>query len=236
MYKYFCIIFVLLTITVSAQLRGPKISSPSDVFDFGTIKQGEVVKHKFTIINTGDDLLVIKNVITSCGCTAAEPESREIAPGKSTNVAVEFKSEGRQGLQTKLISVSSNDTTKQFFKFTLKGIVEEGVTKEAKLVFENETHDFGKVTEGDQLEYTFKFKNEGNTLLEIQDVKTSCGCTVAKLDTFNFEPGQSGEIKTVFDTDKRSGQVHRTITVQSNDSRLKYKVLTIRADINKKGN
>ncbi len=39
--------------------------------------------------------------------------------------------------------------------------------------FANDSHDFGKVREGDKLEYTFQFSNTGTDELNIERVNTS---------------------------------------------------------------
>ncbi len=41
------------------------------------------------------------------------------------------------------------------------------------IVFEEETHDFGEVSQSDKLEYTFVFQNVGNETLIIQKVTSS---------------------------------------------------------------
>ena len=46
-----------------------KIAFEETVHEYGTIKQGEVVKHDFKFTNTGNAPLVIKKVDASCGCT-----------------------------------------------------------------------------------------------------------------------------------------------------------------------
>jgi hypothetical protein len=51
------------------------MSAPLDyaIFDFGKVKQGEVLKHTFSLKNDSTkNVLNIKNVHTSCGCTASE--------------------------------------------------------------------------------------------------------------------------------------------------------------------
>lgn len=53
--------------------------------------------------------------------------------------------------------------------------------KAPKIVFKEESHDFGKVPRGPELQYNFKFTNKGNSTLIIERVQTSCGCTGAKL-------------------------------------------------------
>lgn len=41
------------------------------------------------------------------------------------------------------------------------------------LSIDNETHDFGEVKQGVQLEHTFEFENTGTEDIEITDIKTS---------------------------------------------------------------
>ncbi|NUM63241.1 MAG: DUF1573 domain-containing protein, partial [Ignavibacteriaceae bacterium] len=89
--------------------------------------------------------------------------------------------------------------------------------------------------EGDKVDYTFKFVNKGSSNLIISDIKTSCGCTAALLSADNLEPGQEGTIKVELDTKNRSGKMSRTVTIKSNDPKESTKILTIYADVVKKG-
>ncbi len=73
------------------------------------------------------------------------------------------------------------------------------------------------------------------SVLTIKDIKTSCGCTAALLSQDSLAPGQDGTIKVELNTKNRSGKMSRTVTVQSNDPKDPAKVLTIYADIVKKG-
>lgn len=82
----------------------------SDEFDFGTIKEGEVVTHKYTFTNTGGAPLIIAHVQASCGCTTPEYTKTPVAPGEEGYVNVEFKSAGQTGKQHKIITVLSNAT------------------------------------------------------------------------------------------------------------------------------
>ncbi|MDH3268449.1 MAG: DUF1573 domain-containing protein, partial [Ignavibacteria bacterium] len=83
--------------------------------------------------------------------------------------------------------------------------------------------------------HTFNFANKGSSVLSIKDIKTSCGCTAALLSQDNLAPGQEGTIKVELDTKNRSGKMSRTVTINSNDPKDPAKVLTIYADIVKKG-
>jgi hypothetical protein len=62
------------------------------VYDFGAVPHGASVKTKFHFTNIGEDPLEVTNIRTSCGCTAAEPTSRHLAPGQSADIEVTFDS------------------------------------------------------------------------------------------------------------------------------------------------
>jgi hypothetical protein len=239
MNRLILILFIMSTVFVSAQMQSAKIFVPSDSFDFGSIPEGQTVTHNFIIVNTGGDVLKIGQVISSCGCTAAAPEKKELNPGESTTMKVEFNSIGRSGKQVKQISVSSNDPITPRIQFVISGNVVDAKTfaEQAtgpKIVFEKSQHDFGKIYEGKIVEYTFKFKNAGKGVLNVKDVKTTCGCTAAVVSGKKLKPGEEGTIKIEFDSSNRFGRTSRNIIVSSNDPDEGIKTLTIYADILKK--
>ena len=77
-------------------------------------------------------------------------------------------------------------------------------------------YDFGKVTDGEKVEYKYRFKNIGTKPLVIIDAKASCGCTVPQKPEKPILPGETGFIKVVFDSKGRVGSTHKSITVTSN--------------------
>jgi uncharacterized cupredoxin-like copper-binding protein len=231
------IIFLISFVSIFPQLLAPKVGVQQLTHDFGNIKVGEVVSHTFVISNNGGDLLKINNVKASCGCTAASPDKKELKPGESTNIVVTFNSKGRKGPQTKTVTVSTNDPEKPQVTLTIKcNIIVDNVSDNssgAKIFFPETQHDFGKVTEGKKVEYTFKFENKGTESLVIKDVKTSCGCTAAVVSNSTIKPGEAGSIKVDFDTKSRQGRNSKSITVVSNDKKEPNKVITIYADVQK---
>jgi len=101
----------------------PKIEAVDPVFDFGEKSNIEKVEHEFTIKNTGDALLQISRVTTSCGCTVAQPEKKELQPGESTVVKATLNLAGRVGPLTKTITVFSNDPDNPQLTLEFKGVV-----------------------------------------------------------------------------------------------------------------
>lgn len=76
--------------------------------DFGKVAEGEKVAYTFTFDNTGAADLIIKSAVTTCGCTVPEYDSKPVPPGKSGTLEVVFDTSGRNGMQTKTITVKSN--------------------------------------------------------------------------------------------------------------------------------
>jgi hypothetical protein len=77
-------------------------------------------------------------------------------------------------------------------------------------------YDFGKVTDGEIVEYNFRFKNTGTKPLIVTNVSASCGCTVPEKPEAPIKPGETGFIKVKFNSEKRIGKTHKTINVSSN--------------------
>ncbi|WP_295655496.1 DUF1573 domain-containing protein [uncultured Mucilaginibacter sp.] len=77
-------------------------------FDFGKIKQGASVTHNFTFINSGKAPLIISDATATCGCTKPEWPKTPVNPGEQGTIKVTFNSEGKSGLQDKMITVTAN--------------------------------------------------------------------------------------------------------------------------------
>ncbi len=117
-----------------------------------------------------------------------------------------------------------------FFLMNNSKIAASGST--SKIVFETEVHDFGKVAQGPQLEYTFKFSNKGKGTLLVEKVQTSCGCTGATTGgKTEYSKGENGEIKVTFNTQGRQGRQEKQIMVFTNDPEHPQVALRISCDI-----
>ncbi len=88
-------------------------------------------------------------------------------------------------------------------------------TSNADIKFDKMVHDYGNITQGDNGECVFKFKNTGKEPLIITMCQGSCGCTVPQCPKDPILPGKMGEIKVKYDT-QRVGPIAKSVTVQSN--------------------
>ena len=89
-------------------------------------------------------------------------------------------------------------------------------TQAPVMKFDAISYDFGKIKEGEKVSYNFKFKNDGKTPLVIAGATATCGCTTPDYPRQPIAPGESGEIKVVFDSEGRNGMQNKIITVNSN--------------------
>ena len=96
--------------------------------------------------------------------------------------------------------------------------------------FEIETIDYGEISKGSDGVRTFIFENTGNAPLEIQGVRSSCGCTIPKKPEVPIAPGDKGEITVRYDTN-RVGVFRKTITINTNVSSKAIIALKIKGNV-----
>jgi hypothetical protein len=87
----------------------PVITFKHAEYDFGDIKQGEVVEHTFEFTNTGEADLIIGDAKASCGCTVPEyPKNKLIKPGEKGTIKVSFDSDKKRGSSSKTVTLITN--------------------------------------------------------------------------------------------------------------------------------
>ena len=84
------------------------------------------------------------------------------------------------------------------------------------LAFDCNMHDFGRLTSGEVISYSFHFRNTGNADLVISSCSASCGCTVADFPRHRIAPGSDGYIVVTFNSKGKSGQQYQEVNVFSN--------------------
>ncbi len=83
--------------------------------------------------------------------------------------------------------------------------------------FEHTVHDFGKITDGEEVQHKFKFRNTGKGELTIGNVQASCGCTTPEWTKDMIPPGGEGYVMATFNSSGKGGtdgpRVEKSITV-----------------------
>jgi Protein of unknown function (DUF1573) len=86
--------------------------------DIGKVKEGPTVPISFRFKNTGNHILIISDVTTSCGCTIAEKPEKPIAPGEEDVIKAVFTSKGHSGQNRKEVHVLANTLPQSLMTLT----------------------------------------------------------------------------------------------------------------------
>jgi hypothetical protein len=103
-------------------------------------------------------------------------------------------------LKKEIVATNTNETPKET----------------TSVYFPSTVFDFGTIKQGDKVNYTFEFENEGKIPLIITDVKPSCGCTTPDWTKTPIAPGEKGKIDVEFNSSGKSGMQVKNITVYAN--------------------
>jgi len=95
-------------------------------------------------------------------------------------------------------------------------IFAQTMVKGPVMTFDAKSHDFGDVKQGEKVSHTFKYKNTGADTLKIENIVSSCGCTVPNSYEKAVAPGANASITVQFDSTDKMGVVNKTLTILSN--------------------
>ena len=84
------------------------------------------------------------------------------------------------------------------------------------ITFEEKSHNFGEINQGEKVQYDFVYKNTGSEPLIISNVRTSCGCTAPNWSKEPLPVGESATLKIVFNSAGKRGMQNKIITITSN--------------------
>ncbi len=114
-----------------------------------------------------------------------------------------------------------------FFVFTLAAFAQPKLE-----IVGGDTYNWGNVTPKDSpLKADVKLKNAGTDTLHITRVKPTCGCTTAPLDKDRLAPEETATLNVSLRISNRSGGVHKSIRISSNDPKNEMAVLHLKADV-----
>jgi hypothetical protein len=98
-----------------------------------------------------------------------------------------------------------------------------------RLVLDASEHDFGRFNETEQRRATLWFTNGGDGVLNVREVKASCGCTAVSLARHTYGPGERGQLEVVF-TPAGPGDQKKYVWIHTDASETPAEIL-LRADV-----
>lgn len=115
------------------------------------------------------------------------------------------------------IIACKQNASKKVDQQNVEDTADQSVAETAIMTFDEASHDFGTITEGDVAKTTFTFTNTGKVPLLIVDARGSCGCTVPKFPkNVPIAPGEKGEILVSFDSNNKPNSQEKTVTISAN--------------------
>lgn len=213
--------FVSVTVFSASLLAQPMMKLSATEHDFGTFKEeAGSQKYAITVTNTGNQPLVIQNIVASCGCTTPEWTKEPIPSGGKGMITAIYDPKDRPGPFTKTLSVYTNSKP-EIVTLTIKG---EVVPRE-KTVEELFLFPVGGVRfESNHLAFTNVKKTE-KKIRVMQVVNTSKEPVKIEFDQLpvhlsikanpeTLKPGQKGIIEGTFDGTKNPGWGNTTDMVK----------------------
>ncbi|WP_369999950.1 DUF1573 domain-containing protein [Winogradskyella sp.] len=86
--------------------------------DFGTIMNGTPVETIFKYTNTGNSMLVVSNIKSTCGCTVPSNYTKEVAPGETGQFTVKFNGKGNGKVSKSLTMTTNTEKGTEVVKIT----------------------------------------------------------------------------------------------------------------------
>jgi len=101
----------------------------------------------------------------------------------------------------------------------------------AELQWEKPVQQFQRTPSDGEIEARFAFRNVGAAPVRIKTLRSSCGCTTARLEKKIYAPGEAGEVVARFFFGDRTGAQRKTIEVRTDEAAAEPVVLDLRVHI-----
>lgn len=115
------ILTVVVTCLFVLTANSQEFKFEKEVIDYGKIEKGTNKAKVFEFVNIGNQPLIIKQVISTCGCAVPKKPEHPIMPGKKGKIEVSYDT-NRVGAFSKMFTIVSNAKNKRK-RVKIKGFV-----------------------------------------------------------------------------------------------------------------
>lgn len=105
--------------SVASQPAMLRVDEPT--FDFGKIWDSDTFTHTFKMVNTGSRTVNILSVHATCGCTTTGTWAKQVEPGQTWELSVQFVAANRRGKTSKSVVVETDDPGARRVTFVFEG-------------------------------------------------------------------------------------------------------------------
>jgi hypothetical protein len=195
---------------------------------FSNIKNTEISSDTILVFNKWDKEMTLEFTdVKHIPHLNVQAFPAKLAPGSSGIIVIRVDGPkvNSFGVNNLSLGVYTNDADQAVKRITVSINLIEDFSKltpqqklnAPKISFNTTKYDFGTVTAGNPVKYSFELKNTGKSELIIRRTAASCGCTATNPAKLNLQPGEATTIDINFNTSGRNGRQIKTVTVISND-------------------
>lgn len=207
---------------------------------FGNMKNTASTEKRLEVINNSDtEVKVAFQRVPKHIVIAMEPAL--LKPKQKGEIVATYSAPLRNdwGFVIDRMSLDINGTTDRTYSLVVSANIEEDfsslseaeLAKAPVLSVDDPEFKFGKITQGDKVEHTYVLINSGKSDLIIRKVKASCGCTAVQPEKKVIAPGESVNIKTVFNSAGKLGNQNKTVTIITNDPKKSKLILWVKGEV-----
>ena len=233
---------------VNPKPRTPKEDYPTEIggirlnskfLNFGNITTEKAVTKSFEIYNQSDDSIRFLDRIIAENFIQLQFNPEILSPKEKGELLITYFPNVRNdlGFMNDHLTVFTDEVyNSQKSLNIIATILEyfppmtaEELARAPHMEFETVEYDFGHINEGEVLSHSFEFTNTGKMDLNIRKTKSTCGCTVSKLEKMDYKGGESGGIAITFDSTGRNGTQIKRVTLFTNDPTAPARDLIVKA-------
>lgn len=183
---------------------------------FWFVKPEEKPTHVFTIINEGNEDLIIERVWASCGCVQTSISTNRILPGKSAELQAIFNTIGYVGILEKIVYIKSNDPEEPEKKIKIKVDIEHQF--KPKINTPATEWNMELISQGDILNLSFTIENQGDAELIIDKIETYKHIQYNTNLPLKILPQKKFELILTYNSaEHKLGEVREAVRIYCND-------------------
>lgn len=209
---------------------------------FGNVVSTAKPEKSLEIINTSEAPLKLEfERVPSYISLRAEPST--LKPGEKGMLVADYNVPARKdwGFVIDRMGLKINGTSDRNYALVVSANIEEDFSSLSPqelanapvLKVDDPEFKFGTINQGEKVEHTYVLTNEGKSDLVIRKVSASCGCTAVQPDKQVIAPGESVNIKTVFNSAGKVGNQNKTVTIITNDPKKSKMILWVKGEVSK---
>lgn len=207
---------------------------------FGNLKNTSTAEKQLEVINNSDkDVTIDFERVPGHVTIKAEPAS--LKPKQKGLIVATYSAPQRNdwGFVIDRMNLSINGITERNYSLVISANIEEDfaalspaeMANAPVISVDNSEFKFGKIEQGEKVEHDYVLTNSGKSDLHIRKVSASCGCTAVQPEKKVIAPGESVNIKTVFNSAGKTGNQNKTVTIITNDPKKSKLILWVKGEV-----